>query len=93
MKDKIEYVNGVDKKLIIDIEEPQREKCDEFKVGDKVKLKYNMWGFREGTVMEVYRKYKPLLHLRNLNYLEESLNDGRYPILKTTPKRVEKIKN
>lgn len=78
-----------------ELDEQSKLLCNDFKVGDKVRIKniFSVPTNIRGKTMIVYRKYKPFLHLRNEDWEEESMKNGRWFCVKIEPNGVEKINN
>ena len=81
-----------------DIDKVHKEMCNDFKIGERVKITDNGWDEKThkpimngGKIGEIFKIHKPFLWIRFDGWEEEGMKTGKYPINKITPDGVEKL--
>ena len=81
-----------------DIDKEHKEMCNDFKVGERVKIRSNNWDEKThkpimngGKIGEIFKIHKPFLWIRFDSWEEEGKKYGKYQIHQTTPDGVDKI--
>lgn len=81
-----------------DIDKEHKQMCNDFKVGERVKIRGNHWDEKThkvimngGKIGEIFKIHKPFLWIRFDGWEEEGNKYGKYQINQITPDGVDKI--